>query len=105
MTCLVIKINKISGGVMIMEIMKQLLNKKGYHIDILNESEILVYSTNDMHTSDENKIVKKGVKYNLTTERCSVQEPLKLKKIVAIFEAIQLAVKELKEIERLQQIN
>ena len=88
-----------------MEIMKQLLNKKGYHIDILNESEILVYSTNDMHTSDENKIVKKGVKYNLTTERCSVQEPLKLKKIVAIFEAIQLAVKELKEIERLQQIN
>ena len=105
MTCLVIKINKISGGVMIMEIMKQLLNKKGYHIDILNESEILVYSTNDIHTSDENKIVKKGVKYNLTTERCSVQEPLKLKKIVAIFEAIQLAVKELKEIERLQQIN
>ena len=88
-----------------MEIMKQLLNKKGYHIDILNESEILVYSTNDIHTSDENKIVKKGVKYNLTTERCSVQEPLKLKKIVAIFEAIQLAVKELKEIERLQQIN
>ena len=53
---------------MIMEIMKQLLNKKGYHIDILNESEILVYSTNDMHTSDENKIVKKGVKYNLTTD-------------------------------------
>ena len=88
-----------------MEIMKQLLNKKGYHIDILNESEILVYSTNDMHTSDENKIVKKGVKYNLTTERCSVQEPLKLKKIVAIFEAIQLAVNELKEMERLQQNN
>ena len=90
---------------MIMEIMKQLLKKKGYHMDILNESEILVYSTNDIHTSDENKIVKKGVKYNLTTERCSVQEPLKLKKIVAIFEAIQLAVKELKETERLQQIN
>ena len=88
-----------------MEIMKQLLNKKGYHIDILNESEILVYSTNDMHTSDENKIVKKAVKYNLTTERCSVQEPLKLKKIVAIFEAIQLAVNELKEMERLQQNN
>ena len=48
---------------MIMEIMKQLLKKKGYHIDILNESEILVYSVNDVYTSDKNKLVKKGVKY------------------------------------------
>ena len=84
-----------------MEIMKQLLKKKGYHMDILNESEILVYSVNDVYTSDK----KKGVKYNLTTERCSVREPLKLNKIVAIFEAIELAVNELKEIERLQQNN
>ena len=88
-----------------MEIMKQLLKKKGYHMDILNESEILVYSVNDVYTSDKNKLVKKGVKYNLTTERCSVQEPLKLNKIVAIFEAIQLAVNGVKEMERLQQSN
>ena len=88
-----------------MEIMKQLLKKKGYHMDILNESEILVYSINDVYTSDKNKLVKKGVKYNLTTERCSVREPLKLNKIVAIFEAIELAVNELKEMERLQQNN